>query len=68
MNFVSFENVFLQEYQNALQAHEKALVEMGCTGALSVIYYIDEFAKAQKSVDTGVAYGRSSFAALDSLT
>lgn len=67
MNFIPFENIFPLEYQNALQAQEKAPVKMGGAGSLSVIYYINEFAKAQKSVETGVAYGWSSFAALASL-
>lgn len=67
MNFVPFEEMFPQEYKNALQAQEKAPVKMGGAGSLSVIYYINEFAKAQSSVETGVAYGWSSFAALLSL-
>ncbi|WP_435524094.1 hypothetical protein [Chryseobacterium indoltheticum] len=67
MNFVPFEKKFPQEYENALQAQEKAPVKMGGAGSLSVIYYINEFAKAQNSIETGVAYGWSSFVALASL-
>lgn len=66
MNFVLFEKMFSKEYENALQAQDKAPVKMGGAGSLSVIYYINEFAKAQSSVETGVAYGWSSFAVLAS--
>lgn len=65
--FVPFEKLFPQEFATALQAQAKAPVKMGGAGSLSVIYYINEFANAQKSIETGVAYGWSSFAALASL-
>lgn len=67
MEFIPFENIFSQEFENALQAQQKAPVKMGGAGSLSVIYYINEFAKSQSSIETGVAYGWSSFAALASL-
>lgn len=67
INFISFETIFPQEFNNALKAQEKAPIKMGGAGSLSVIYYINEYAKSQSSIETGVAYGWSSFAALASL-
>lgn len=65
--FVPFQEIFPQEYEAAVQAQEKAPIKMGGAGSLSVIYYINEYTSALKSVETGVAYGWSSFAALASL-
>ena len=65
--FIPFEKIFPQEFASALQVQAKAPVKMGGAGALSVIYYINEYVSAQRSVETGVAYGWSSFAALASL-
>lgn len=42
-------------------------VKMGGAGALEIIYYACEFAKAKNVAETGVAYGWSSLAALLSL-
>jgi len=67
INFVPFENLFPDDYRDALKAQERAPVKMGGAGSLSVIYYINEYTRSQKSVETGVAYGWSSFAALSSL-
>lgn len=67
MTYVPFERIFPNEFAAALQAQTKTPVKMGGAGALSVIYYINEFANAKNSVETGVAYGWSSFAALASL-
>ncbi len=67
MPFVPFENIFPHEFASALQAQAKAPVKMGGAGSLSVIYYINEFTNAQNTIETGVAYGWSSFAALASL-
>src|SRR6218665_92230 len=61
ISFVPFEKVFPQEFASALQAQAKAPVKMGGAGSLSVIYYINEYVYSQKSVETGVAYGWSSF-------
>ena len=68
MTFIPFENIFPQEFAAALQVQAKAPVKLGGAGSLSVIYYINEYTNAQKSVETGVAYGWSSFAALASLS
>ncbi len=66
--FVPFESIFPEEFSDALRAQEKAPVKMGGAGSLSVIYYINEYVSSQNSVETGVAYGWSSFAALASLS
>ncbi|MBW8521839.1 class I SAM-dependent methyltransferase [Chryseobacterium chendengshani] len=65
--FVSFEKIFPQDFEQAVLAQEKTPVKMGGAGSLSVIYYINEFVKSQSAIETGVAYGWSSFAALASL-
>ncbi|WP_379967822.1 class I SAM-dependent methyltransferase [Epilithonimonas sp. UC225_85] len=67
LTFIPFEKIFPQEFADALQIQAKAPVKLGGAGSLSVIYYINEFTNAQKSIETGVAYGWSSFAALASL-
>ena len=67
ITYIPFEKLFPQEFSNALQAQAKSPIKMGGAGSLSVIYYINEYANAQKTVETGVAYGWSSFAALASL-
>lgn len=66
-DFIPFETLFSQEYSEALKAQENAPVKLGGAGSLSVIYYINEFVKSKTAVETGVAYGWSSFAALASL-
>lgn len=66
-DFIPFETLFSQEYNEALKAQENAPVNLGGAGSLSVIYYINEFVKSKTAVETGVAYGWSSFAALASL-
>ena len=67
LTFIPFEKIFPQEFAAALQIQAKAPVKLGGAGSLSVIYYINEYTNAQKTVETGVAYGWSSFAALASL-
>lgn len=65
--FIPFEKMFPEEFASALQAQAMAPVKMGGAGSLSVIYYINEYASSRRSIETGVAYGWSSFAALASL-
>ncbi|UOE38018.1 class I SAM-dependent methyltransferase [Chryseobacterium oryzae] len=67
LSFVPFEILFPAEFAQALEEQSKTPVKMGGAGSLSVIYYINEFVKSQNSIETGVAYGWSSFAALASL-
>jgi hypothetical protein len=66
-SFIPFEKLFPKEFAEALQIQAKAPVKLGGAGSLSVIYYINEYTNAKKTVETGVAYGWSSFAALASL-
>ena len=51
----------------AVQAEEKCPVKMGGAGALDLIYYLSEYTEARNVLETGVAYGWSSLAALLSL-
>ncbi len=67
IDFVPFEKLFPVELGAALHAQHNAKVKMGGAGSLNVIYYLTEYVNAHTSVETGVAYGWSSFAALASL-
>ena len=64
----SFEILFLEELKLALQKEKECPIKMGGAGALELIYHACEFTQATKTVETGVAYGWSSFAALLSLS
>lgn len=54
-------------YNEALKKQEECPVKMGGAGALELIYEACEFTEAKSVVETGVAYGWSSLAALLSL-
>lgn len=62
---------FQSEYQEILkvsaQKEKECPIKMGGAGALELIYYACEFTNAKNVVETGVAYGWSSLAALLSL-
>lgn len=62
---------FKTEYQQILKESEQkerdCPIKMGGPGALELIYYACEFTNAKNAVETGVAYGWSSLAALLSL-
>lgn len=62
---------FRAEFKDILKQAEQREIEcpikMGGPGALELIYYSCEFANARSVVETGVAYGWSSLAALLSL-
>ncbi|GAB0155122.1 hypothetical protein CHRYSEOSP005_03820 [Chryseobacterium sp. Alg-005] len=62
---------FQSKYQDILrtsaQKEKECPIKMGGAGALELIYYACEFTNAQNAVETGVAYGWSSLAALLSL-
>lgn len=64
----SFETLFPEELKVALQKEKECPIKMGGAGALELIYHACEFTQATKTVETGVAYGWSSFAALLSLS
>ena len=63
----SFKQLFPAELESSLEKEKNCPVKMGGAGALELIYYACEFTKAKKTVETGVAYGWSSLAALLSL-
>ncbi len=63
----SFVELFPEELNEAKRKEQECPIKMGGAGALELIYYACEFTKAQNVIETGVAYGWSSFAALLSL-
>jgi hypothetical protein len=65
--FQKFSEKFPQEYQNALEIQNSCPIKMGGAGALELLYFACEFTQAKSVVETGVAYGWSSFASLTSL-
>ncbi|SHI76835.1 Methyltransferase domain-containing protein [Cruoricaptor ignavus] len=62
-----FSESFPQDFASAEKRQAECPVKMGGAGALELIYYACEFTKAKNVLETGVAYGWSSFAALKSL-
>ena len=63
-----FTTLFPEELKLALQKEKECPIKMGGAGALELIYYACEYTQAKNTVETGVAYGWSSFAALISLS
>lgn len=66
-NTDGFGNHFNEILQEAAQKEKECPIKMGGPGALELIYYACEFTNAENVVETGVAYGWSSLAALLSL-
>ena len=62
-----FETLFPEELKLAFQKEKECPIKMGGAGALELIFHACEFTQAKNTVETGVAYGWSSFAALLSL-
>lgn len=62
-----FRQQFAEVLKNAEQREKECPIKMGGPGALELIYYACEFTNAQQVLETGVAYGWSSLAALLSL-
>ena len=62
-----FQALFPTELSLAVKKELECPIKMGGAGALELIFYACEFTKAQNVVETGVAYGWSSLAALLSL-
>lgn len=62
-----FKNNFAQVLKEAEQRQNDCPIKMGGAGALELIYYSCEYTEAKHAVETGVAYGWSSLAALLSL-
>lgn len=67
MEYQAFSKIFPSEFSKAKDFQNKCPIKMGGAGALELIYYACEFTKAKNVVETGVAYGWSSLAALLSL-
>ena len=63
----SFETLFPEELKLASQKEKECPIKMGGAGALELIFHACEFTQAKNTLETGVAYGWSSFAALLSL-
>lgn len=66
-NFEKIEDRFKAVLEKAKETERTTPVKMGGAGALDLIYQLCEFTKAQNTLETGVAYGWSSLAALLSL-
>lgn len=66
-NYDKIENRFQEEFTFAKNAEKNCPVKMGGAGALDLIYYLSEYTQAKSILETGVAYGWSSLAALLSL-
>lgn len=67
INIEAIEEKFPEEFVYAKNAEATCPVKMGGAGALDLIYYLAEATQAQNILETGVAYGWSSLAALLSL-
>ncbi len=67
IKFENFQNLFSEELHDASKREKECPIKMGGAGALELIYYACEFTNAESVVETGVAYGWSSLAALLSL-
>ena len=66
-DFQSFSEKYPQEFQSALEKQNNCPIKMGGAGALELLYNACEFTQAKSVIETGVAYGWSSFATLISL-
>ncbi len=62
-----FKSNYAEILKTSEQREKECPIKMGGAGALELIYYSCEFANAKNVVETGVAYGWSSLAALLSL-
>lgn len=67
MDIGDFRSQFAEILQTADRKEKECPIKMGGPGALELIYYACEFTKAERVLETGVAYGWSSLAALLSL-
>lgn len=67
-NYTKLTDLFPDVLQQAKEKEENCPVQMGGAGALDLIYNICEFSRAKNVLETGVAYGWSSLAALLSVS
>lgn len=66
--YEKIENKYTEVFDTAKKIEQSVPVKMGGAGALDLIYYLCEYIKAENALETGVAYGWSSLAALLSLS
>ncbi|SFI24473.1 class I SAM-dependent methyltransferase [Halpernia frigidisoli] len=66
-NYTKIEELYPEILAEAKSNEKNCPVKMGGAGALDLIFYINEYLKAENAVETGVAYGWSSLAALLSI-
>lgn len=67
LNYPKLNENYSEIIQNAQKIQENTPVKMGGAGALDLIYNLCEHTQAKNALETGVAYGWSSLAALLSL-
>lgn len=67
MPFQKFSTQFPHDFNNATKVQDACPIKMGGAGALELLHAACEFTQAKNVVETGVAYGWSSLAALVSL-
>lgn len=65
--YQSIEKLYPEIFSQAKSAEKNCPIKMGGAGALDLIFYLNEYVVAKNSLETGVAYGWSSLAALLSL-
>src|SRR5690606_30919695 len=63
-DITAFKNEYQQVLKESEQRQNDCPIKMGGAGALELIFYACEFTNAKHVVETGVAYGWSSLAAL----
>ncbi len=66
-NYPKINEEFKDIFLNAQKIEQSIPVTMGGAGALDLIYHLCEYTQAKNALETGVAYGWSSLAALLSL-
>jgi predicted O-methyltransferase YrrM len=67
IDITTFRNTYSEILKESERKENECPIKMGGAGALELIFYSCEFTNAKSAVETGVAYGWSSLAALLSL-
>lgn len=62
------ETIYKQEFEDAKEREQNCPVKMGGPGDLNLLYNLCEHIQAKKVIETGVAYGWSSFSILLSIS
>lgn len=66
-NYQSIDVIYSEIMKQASEKEKNCPIKMGGAGALDLIYYLNEYVSSKNAIETGVAYGWSSLAALLSL-